>query len=292
MSMQVMVMCGAAVGAGAAVLVSQVRPAPPRLDLALERMDTSSRRYAYAPAEPSPWQSGVQRVLQRAPGRLPAADLRLLGTAPERFLMEKGLLALLGMLFPIAPYVMSLVMGLSVPVFVPGIAGMVAAVVLWLVPDMYVRQQADEARQEFTHACSAFLDLVATRMASNVGALQALHDAAGVGRSWAFVRIKEALERARSEQSSPWSALEQLGEELRLPLLGDLADIMRLSSDDGAAVYDTLRNRAAGLNNELLAGETTEANQASEKMSVPTALVAVLVIVLVAFPAVQSLFTI
>ncbi|UIR22749.1 hypothetical protein LXH13_39505 [Streptomyces spinosirectus] len=75
-------------------------------------------------------------------------------------------------------------------------------------------------------------------------------------------------------------------------MLDDVADIMRGSATDGAAVCKALRARTAALNAELLAGQAAEANTASEKMTAPGALLAVLVMLLMAFPAVIRMLTV
>ena len=67
--------------------------------------------------------------------------------------------------------------------------------------------------------------------------------------------------------------------------LGDLADIMRLSGEDGAAVYTTLRARAASLRSQLLSADAAAANAASEHMIVPVALLGIAFMALIGYPA-------
>ena len=93
------------------------------------------------------------------------------------------------------------------------------------------------------------------------------------------------------EKIPPWESLGRLTDELDLPVLDDVADIMRRSAADGAAVYTTLRARAKNLRTELLADQAAEANADSEKMTAPGALLAVLVMLLMAFPAVIRMLT-
>jgi hypothetical protein len=133
---------------------------------------------------------------------------------------------------------------------------------------------------------AAYLDLVALKRAGNTSAEQAMEQAAQVGHGWAFVRIQETLARSRVDKVPHWESLGRLTAELDLPVLDDLAAIMRQSSDDGAAVYATLRSRAKNLRTELLADQATTANADSEKMTAPGAFLAVLVMFLIAFPAV------
>ncbi|MEV6332852.1 hypothetical protein [Streptomyces sp. NPDC051909] len=295
MSQTVLIVCGAAVGAGAALLAGELLPSAPRLGPALRRLD---------PPAPRPGQQSdirrtsplggawAGRLAERMPGRLPRADLDLLAQSTEQFVTNKVALALLGLLVPLVPAIGWVLMGLSVPLFLPAIAGVLLAPVLWFVPDWAVKSEAAKARTEFAHAAAAWMDLVATRMASNVAADQALEDAARIGQGWAFARIQEALLRARTEKSSPWQALDDLGVQLNLQVLTDVADIMRLSSDDGASVYDTLRNRAKSLTGELLTAEAARANADSEKLHTPAALLAVIAMIAMAFPAVLNIFSI
>ncbi|AVZ70931.1 hypothetical protein SLUN_00230 [Streptomyces lunaelactis] len=284
-----LVICGCAAGAGVALLVREMVPAAPKLGPALRRLNPPPARGdgAATPAAASTLWGGW--LVDRAPGALPRADLLLIGQSPEQFLITKAGLSLMGLLLPVLVVAGWMLMGLGVPLFIPGIVGIIAAAALWFVPDWHVRDQAAKARSEFAHAAAAYLELVAMRMRSNVGASQALEDAARVGRGWAFTRLQEALLRARTEKSSPWDALADLGDQLRLPILADVADIMRLSSNDGAPVYDTLRARARSLRTELLAAQATEANADSEKMSAPGALLAAIVMFAIAFPAVLNM---
>lgn len=60
---------------------------------------------------------------------------------------------------------------------------------------------------------------------------------------------------------------------------------MRLAGRDGAAVYATLRARAAGLRTQLLAAATTKANAASEHMTVPVSLLGLCFMALLGYPA-------
>jgi hypothetical protein len=67
--------------------------------------------------------------------------------------------------------------------------------------------------------------------------------------------------------------------------LDDVAEIMRLSGEDGAAVYATLRARAASLRTALLTDAAAEANAASEHMIMPVAFLGVTFMALLGYPA-------
>ncbi|WP_372411760.1 hypothetical protein [Streptomyces luteireticuli] len=288
------VLAGCMVGAGVALLVRELSPSQPALDAALQRTPPGG---SLAAAEPEPtgrdevWGRWLLDRLGHVPGvRVPTTDLALLGQAPGRFLLTKVALAALGLLAPAVAMVPWLVLG-TMPFYLPPVMGLAAAAVLWCVPDWSVRDQAKRARQEFAHAIAAYLDLVALKRAGDAGPTEALERAAQVGTGWAFTRLQQAFLRARLDKIPPWQALEDLTGELDLPALADVADIMRLSAHDGAAVYTTLRARARSLRAELLATQAGEANADSEKMTAPGALLAVLVMLLIAFPAVIRILT-
>ncbi len=90
---------------------------------------------------------------------------------------------------------------------------------------------------------------------------------------------------ARASRAAPRGSSSELSLDLGVPELGDVADIMRLSGEDGAAVLPTLRARAASLRTWLLQSEVTTANEASERMSIPVALLGVAFMALLGFPA-------
>ncbi|PNE43436.1 type II secretion system F family protein [Streptomyces noursei] len=286
MSMMPGVMAGAAVGGGVALLVRELAHAQPPLEQSLRRTSGAAVVAAAASRDEVVGRWLLQR-LRNLPGvSIPTRNLSLLRQAPERFVLLKVGMALLGLLLPSVALLPWMLVGGGVPVVVPAAAGLAAAAVLWFVPDLSVRDQAKRAREEFAHAMAAYLDLVALKRAGDAGPTEALEQAAAVGQGWAFQRIGQALARARIDKIAPWQALADMTEELGLPVLDDVADIMRQSADDGAAVYATLRARARALRTELLEGQAAEANADSEKMTAPGALLAVLVMLLLAFPAV------
>ncbi len=101
-----------------------------------------------------------------------------------------------------------------------------------------------------------------------------------------FIRLREQLVRARLSGTPPWDGLHALAVELGLPELSDLADIMRLSGEEGAAVAATLRARSRGLRVALLAQEQTRANEDSERMVIPVALLGLIFLIILGAPAV------
>ncbi|MFH8698851.1 type II secretion system F family protein [Streptomyces chartreusis] len=287
-------MAGGTAGAGLALLVRELLHPQPALGPALARSAPATL------AMPEPdldreerWGRWLLARLERVPGiRIPTTNLALLGQQPGQFMLKKTALAALGLLCPVIATIPWILAGVSLPFYVPAVLGLLAAVLLFITPDLAVRDQARRARAEFAHALSAYLDLVALKRAADAGPAEALEKAAAVGSGWPFLYLQGALRRARLEKIPPYQALTELADEYDLPALDDVADIMRGSATDGAAVYKALRARTAALNTELLADQAAEANTASEKMTAPGALLAVLVMLLLAFPAVIRMLTV
>ncbi|MFJ1974095.1 type II secretion system F family protein [Streptomyces sp. NPDC087903] len=285
---------GGTVGAGLALLAGELlrpqaalgpalaRSAPATLTMVEPEWDREER-----------WGRWLLGRLERLPGvRIPTTNLALLGKGPGQFMLKKTALAALGLLCPVIATIPWIIAGISLPFYVPAGAGLLLALLLFITPDLAVRDQARRAREEFAHALSAYLDLVALKRAADAGPAEALEKAAEVGHGWPFLYLQGALRRARMEKIPPYQALTELARTYDLPVLTDVADIMRGSATDGAAVYKALRARTAALNAELLADQAAEANTASEKMTAPGALLAVLVMLLMAFPAVIRMLTV
>jgi hypothetical protein len=82
-----------------------------------------------------------------------------------------------------------------------------------------------------------------------------------------------------------------LAEELGLPELDDFADIMRLSGEEGASVYATLRARSAAMRTAMLNEEIAQANAVGERMTIPGSLLGVIFMALLVAPSLFRMFT-
>ncbi|MGW2103739.1 type II secretion system F family protein [Streptomyces olivaceoviridis] len=294
MNLLPVVVTGGTVGAGVALLIRELLQPQPALGPALKRSAPGSLTMPEPELDrEEAWGLWLLARLERLPGvRVPTTNLALLGQGPGQFMLKKTALAALGLLCPVIATTPWIIAGVGLPFYVPAVVGLIVAVLLFITPDLAVRDQAKRAREEFAHALSAYLDLVALKRAADAGPAEALEKAADVGEGWPFLYLQGALRRARLEKIPPYQALAELSAQYDLPVLDDVADIMRGSATDGAAVYKALRARTAALNAELLADQASEANAASEKMTAPGALLAVLVMLLMAFPAVIRMLTV
>ncbi|MFJ9695233.1 hypothetical protein [Kitasatospora sp. NPDC101183] len=284
------VLAGAVAAGGLALLISELRPAPPDLRQAMDRLHrTPADRPEDPDARPSWYDRIGERALEVRGITVPRRELSLIGRSPARYMVHKLLFAALGLAMPAYLGALAALMDVGFSFALPLVVGPLLAGLLWFVPDAVVRGEAKQARTEYLHGIAAYLELVAMERAADCGPAEALRRAASVGQGVVILRIRDALERAATDRLPPWAGLDALAEELGLSPLQDVADIMRISGTDGAAVYDTLRARAKGLRGELLAEDLARANADSERMVAPGAALTLLMTVLIVFPALHQM---
>lgn len=292
--MIMMLLAGAMVGVGMTIAVSGLRQPVPDLAATVARLTVATEPgSATAGLDPSAPRSGLHGGAQALVTRTAVAfrldrhhaDLVMVGSTPTRLAAEKLGYAAVGLVFPVLMTSIVSIAGLAAPLVLPLAAALALAVGMSFLPEVELRRKAVEARRQMRRTVCAYLELVALERAADAGAVDSLERAAAIGQGPGFALISDALLRARLEGRTPWLQLSALSDELAVPELGDVADIMRLSGEDGAAVLPTLRARAASLRTSLLQADITAANEASERMSIPVALLGVAFMALLGFPA-------
>lgn len=296
--LQVAILLGAIAGTGLAGMLYALVPAQPDLRDVLTRLSPPARR-PRTTATPGPAAApGVEERLgiwaQRTlPARLlglpPQQDLNVLRMSAAQFYGQKITYAFVGLTLPGIVSAFLRLIGLPVPVVVPIAGTLVLAAVLFMMPSRDIRTLAQEARTDFSRALSAYIELCALERNSGAGASIALANAAGVGESWAFRRIGAELARSRYTGQPPWDALDQLADDLGVPELNEIADIMRIANDETAEVYRQLRARSTALRTALLNAELEQANQVEVRMLVPGAFTGVVFFALLITPSLMRM---
>jgi tight adherence protein C len=216
-------------------------------------------------------------------------DLAVLNRSVGSFLATKTVLGLL--FFLLAPVLYSTMRLAGVPL--PGGAPLLAALVFgafgFFLPDLALRGEADRRRRDFRRVVGVFLDLVAMNLAGGRGLPEALLAASSISDHWAVVRIRQSLANARLLGATPWQALGELGDELGLDELRDLAGALGLAADDGAKIRSSLSARAATLRRKEMAESEGEAGERSQSMLVAQLLVCSAFLLFLAFPAMDRL---
>ena len=213
-------------------------------------------------------------------------DLAILGRPPERQLAEQATAALAGLLAIPAASGLLAAAGLTVPWQLPAAGAIVLGAAGFAVPALEVRREAATRRAETRHALAAFLDLVVIALAGGAGVEAALTYAASAGTGWASAQIRGALQAAQLTRRPPWEALGQLGTELAVGELGELAASITLAGTEGAKVKATLAAKAAAMRARQLADTEAAAQAATERMSLPLVLLFAGFLLLIGYPAV------
>ena len=293
---------GALAGLGAIGSWRLLFPSPPPLQAAIDRLQRRNQLVRITHAGQS---DGLNDFLGRTVGASLARimrnlglrpdalepDLRLVGRSLEQHLGQKVALALFGLALPAILTTGWSLTGTSVPLTFPAVVGLVLGVVFFIVPDLTVRNDAEERRKEFRHSLGSFLDLVVISLAGGAGVESALRDAAGVGRGWTYAQLRNALEVTTLTGETPWAALSRLGEEIGVAELMELSASVSLAGTEGARVRDSLAVKAASLRDHALAAAESEAQATTEKMALPLVLLFLGFLILIGYPAFDAVVT-
>jgi len=279
---------GAVAGLGLAVAAAEVfAPAPPDLTAALIRLHPNPLRPAGGGATRTGRQARLGRLSDWIADRVPLAhqDLALVERTVDQFVTSKLVMACYGAALPTLVSAVLTLAGVPIPVAAAVAVSVAGAVLLFLAPDLVLRSQAADVRAEFRRTVCCYFDLVALERGADGGPAEALSRAADVGHGRGFRRIHEALTTARLTGASPWHALTALADDVGIDELSDLADVVALAGQDGAAIADTLAAKATALRGRQLADAAAAANVASEKLTLPGVVLAFAFLVLVCYPA-------
>lgn len=239
--------------------------------------DTQGRIGAWASAELA--KRGIRYTSLRH-------DLALTGQSFETLMGRKIVALVSGFLVGLlALATLRYLTGVGLPTGAPLAVAVIAAVALFVAPDLDVRKEATKRRAEFTEQLSIFLDLVSLKMAGHAAAAAALPEAAQRGGGWPMMLIRDTLFRARLSGQNEWDALGQLGERIAVPDLRELGALIKLVADDGAQVRTTLSARAASMRRARLADEEGNAEERNQSMRLAHMLIAVGFMVFVGYPA-------
>lgn len=286
---------GAGIGLGLWLLLLWAAPPRPSLASALAATRAGpGEEPVLSPADSGGWVARAGRPGMRPlaalglPHARLAKDLAIVGYAPGVLLAEKAALTVAGLLLPTAVQAALWAAGTALPWQFPLLAGVVCAAAGFLLPDLRVRQQAAARRASFRHALSAYLNLVRMSLAGGAGVDGALTTSASVGSGWPFGYIRRALTVARLTRTTPWVTLRQLGQELDIRELVELAAAVSLAGTEGAKVRRSLAAKAAALRVHELTESESAAKAATERMALPVVCLFAGFLLFIGYPAVAA----
>ncbi len=271
------VVVGAGIGLGVFLVGRGLRPTRMPLAVALERAERAAETESEADRSFAARGSDVGRAITEALEKagLPAAsgrqDAAIVGKPLERFYLDKIVLSIAGFVALPAVAAAAGLSGAGISLALPLWASLVCGVLGFFVPDVLIHGEAAQRRRSFRHAFGAFLDLVAINLAGGAGVESALDDAVRVGNGWAFTRLADTLDHARLAGQTPWEGLGHLGRDLGVNELCELSSSLVLAGGEGAKVRESLTAKAVSMRRHQAAEAESKAQEASQKMTFPTA---------------------
>lgn len=295
MTAVVMVLLGAGVGLGALLTWRALAPRPPSIETVLAGL----ARPGVPIDNPTPRRhSGSDRIGTTARRLVEALgydaarhrqELELVDRTPERHAFDKLLGAVAGLLVPNLAAAALVLLGIPAPLGIIALFSLVAAVAGFVLPDFMLREEAERRRRAFRHALSSYLDLVNVLLAGGAGIETALHAAADAGDGWGYQTIRAELRRARLTGQSPWDTFAQLDSRLGINELAELAASVSLAGSHGARIRASLAAKADTLRGHQVAETEAAAEAATERMTVPVAVLLFGFLVFIAYPAVSAI---
>ncbi|GAB7190328.1 type II secretion system F family protein [Kineococcus sp. NUM-3379] len=304
--MSAAVLAGAAAGLGCHLLLRLLlRPRPP-VAVLVSRLDSGRRSMRGETLSEAEAARGLTTTARGGLARLAEVletqaaeqgwqlrrtrrDLAVLGRTLGTFLATR-LVCGVG-LFLLVPLCWAGLRASGVPL--PGGVPLLLAAVLGaggaFLPDLALRAEAERRRRDLRRVVGVFLDLVAMNLAGGRGLPEALLASATVSEHWALVRIRQALANARLFGTTPWEALGELGREVGVEELEDLAGALSLAADDGARIRASLSARAATMRRRQMSESEGEAGERSQSMLVAQLLLCSAFLLFLAYPAAAGL---
>ena len=275
----VIALAGAGVGAGVAIVWHALRARPAPLVSVLAGLDPTADRDTTALARARRWAARV------VPVSVDDATLRVVGRTRADHATARVVSAAAGGAAAVVLVGLAATVGFSLAG--PLVAVLIAAGVAFgfVLPSVSVRDEAAARRRAFRHALSSYLDLVNVILAGGGGIESSLHAAAHAGEGWSFAALRDALDRARLRGESPWDAFGQLGRDLGVDELCELAASVSLAGSHGARIRGSLAAKADAMRTHQLADIEAQAESATERMTIPVAVLLFGFLVFIAYPA-------
>lgn len=267
-------LAGLLLATGLVLCVAAMIPATPRLSTALARIEGvstawSSRERVEQVTATHPSERLGAWLYRLMPGTMTTGQRRRLimqDKSLAEFYADKAVMAIVGAVLP--AFLGTLISLLTqVTPALPAVAGLAGLILGFFVPDLLLLRTTATSKSSAVEALLVYIDLVTLERLANASATQALHNAARISDVPLFRQIRQALDRARLEQQSPYAELRRLAEQLELPELTDVADIMQLD-ETGAALSGSLRARVRELRDAHLNTEQVAASSAAEGMTI------------------------
>lgn len=197
-----------------------------------------------------------------------------------------------GLLWAVAPPLFIFIVnfaGFSIPLWWGLPSMLVGAVAGFMLVDRQLLEKAEKEKTAFRSAIVAYLDLVKILLAGGSHTDGALYQAAVSGQGRVFEEIRAVLDWSRVQGLSFAEGLNRLSEDVGLKELAEISATVSLAEAEGASPSEALSRKAESAASKELAEAQAYANALTERMSMPTVLLAFVFVIFIAFPALSSL---
>lgn len=178
---------------------------------------------------------------------------------------------------------------LSLPIVVSVLLSCAGLLAGAIYPERRLAARAAEERRHFRRALTCWLELVSLAQAGGMGLEEALQASSRQSEDRFFLRLRSTLDYAGHAGISAWDALGQLGRDLGLIELGELAGTIALAGAEGARVRATLSAKASALRNRMLAEAESVANATTERLFLPSIFLLAGFLLFIGYPATVTL---
>lgn len=277
-------LCGLAVASGFWLSIGALRRTPPSL-----AAPTASPRVGLSVAAGR--QAGpesVGRLTNRGAGsaelfggarnwsiyRELAGDLRMVDYGVEYVIYSQIVATLAGFAAPLIFMTVILPMaGMAVPPLVALSLCVAFGAGGFYLPLHTLRQDAASRRSEFAAALSHYVSFVDVMVSGGSSIDSSFEFAAELGDGWVWDELRFAIASASSATLAPYRAMQDLGDELGVVELSNLARRLEQTQSTGAAIGPALRSLADSLAKDQARQVKVADDVVTEKMTFPMMIV-------------------
>lgn len=164
------------------------------------------------------------------------------------------------------------------------LVALAGSLILALTEVRQIQNESNQRRTDMLRAMTAYIEFA--RIAAHTQSVEgAMRSSAEMGATWPFRLIERVFDRARRRGAPPWIGLAQLGEVYGLREITELAGALEIAAEEGTYVQEMLAAKASSLRRRMTEAEVAEADAATEKLSVPMALIGLTIFGLLLAPA-------
>ncbi len=218
-----------------------------------------------------------------------APDLALVGTTKSELALQQSWSTGLSFVFGVVLVLILELLNLDVGPSLSFLVVVAFTTTGYWMPLSQLRKRACRKRSEFQICFAVYLELVNILLAGGAGVETALLAAASAGDGWVFDELTRVLDTSRATRQSPWILLNDFGERNGLVEASEIAASIQLAGEQGSKIRQSLSAKAVTLRMRQLAQAEAQAQVATEKMGIPSVMLFVAFVLLLGYPAMQSI---